>query len=119
MSRSPLLRLADMVAAGRQVIAWTHACDAQSFAEDAMRVAAVERDLFILGEAAKDVPEEVRAMAPAYPWRDVVRMRDFLAHGYASVEVATLLRIAQEDLPRDLPLLEALLARLDAELPHT
>ena len=118
MSRSPLLRVADMVAVARQVIAWTDGCEPLAFANDEMRVAAVERDLFILGEAAKDVPDDVRAMAPHYPWRDVIRMRDFLGHGYASVEVATLLRIATEDLPRDLPTLEALLARLEAESPQ-
>lgn len=115
MSRSAWLRVADMVDAARQVIAWTQGRTIAEFETDAMLASAVEWQLLVFGEAAKSVPRETRDAAPELNWVDVIRLRDFLAHGYAQLETATLWRIATEDLPRDLPALERLQARLAPE----
>jgi len=52
--------------------------------------AAIEKDqllqvwflwhLQIIGEAARSLPEDVRALAPDIPWPDIVGMRDVLVH---------------------------------------
>ena len=46
---------------------------------------AVIRNLEIIGEAAKSLPDEKTAAAPQVPWRLVCGMRDVLAHGYFGV----------------------------------
>ncbi|HXJ81929.1 MAG TPA: DUF86 domain-containing protein [Candidatus Methylomirabilis sp.] len=43
---------------------------------------AVMRNLEIIGEAAKNIPDEVFAGAPEIHWRNIRGMRDVLAHGY-------------------------------------
>src|SRR5512138_835449 len=48
---------------------------------------AVIRNLEIIGEAAKNIPEDVAARAPEISWRNVRGMRDVLAHGYFGVSV--------------------------------
>lgn len=40
------------------------------------------RHLEIIGEAAKGVPEDVRALAPQVPWTEIVGMRNVPVHGY-------------------------------------
>ncbi|HYN30863.1 MAG TPA: HepT-like ribonuclease domain-containing protein [Dermatophilaceae bacterium] len=42
--------------------------------------AAVERNLFVIGEAAKDLPDDVLALAPAIDWKAVKGLRDVLGH---------------------------------------
>jgi uncharacterized protein with HEPN domain len=47
---------------------------------------AVIRNIEIIGEAAKKLPDEVIAKAPAVPWRKVRGMRDVVAHGYFGLD---------------------------------
>lgn len=47
---------------------------------------AVLRNLEILGEAAKHVPDNVRGRMPEVAWREIAGMRDWLAHGYFTIK---------------------------------
>ena len=47
--------------------------------------AAVERNLFVIGEAAKDLPDELLALAPEIDWRAVKGLRDLLGHEYLRI----------------------------------
>ncbi len=40
------------------------------------------RQLQIIGEAARGVPDDVRVRAPDVPWSNIVGMRNILVHGY-------------------------------------
>ncbi len=75
---------------------------------------AVVRALEIIGEAAKAVPEDVRASTPQIPWRDMAGMRDKLIHAYDTVDLDVVWRATSEELPALMPELKRLLARLDA-----
>jgi uncharacterized protein with HEPN domain len=48
---------------------------------------AVIRNLEVIGEAAKHLPEDVTGLAPQIPWRMVRAMRDVLAHAYFGVDL--------------------------------
>ena len=59
----------------------------EAFRADELRRDAVARNIEIIGEAAKQMPDEVVARAPEIPWRNVRGMRDVLAHGYFGISV--------------------------------
>jgi uncharacterized protein with HEPN domain len=60
---------------------------------------ATVRALEIIGEAAKQIPDDVRMQASELPWRDMARMRDRLIHHYFSVDAEVVWRTVNDDLP--------------------
>jgi uncharacterized protein with HEPN domain len=99
MPRSAQLYLGDLLEMCRRIRDYTAGLDAASFAADGRTVDAVLRNLEIAGEAVKNLPPEVLAMAPEVPWQKVVRLRDLLAHAYHRIETAVIWRIVQDDVP--------------------
>ncbi len=47
---------------------------------------AVLRNIEIIGEAAKNLPDDVRARMPAIEWKKIAGMRDWLSHVYYRVD---------------------------------
>ena len=47
---------------------------------------AVERNLEIIGEAVKKIPNEIKEKYPDVEWRKVAGLRDFLIHGYYEID---------------------------------
>jgi uncharacterized protein with HEPN domain len=70
------------------------------FVNNDEKVFAVIRALEIVGEAARSVPEDVRARYPEAPWREITGMRDKLIHRYYGVDLRRVWETVQEDLPR-------------------
>lgn len=75
------------------------------------KIAALEREIEIIGEAAKNIPTEVRARHPQLDWKNMAGMRDRLAHGYFARNLQTLWETATEKIPSDKPLVAAALAQ--------
>ena len=55
-------------------------CD--EFVKDTKTVYAVIRAIEIIGEAVKNIPEEVSRKYPDIPWRNIAGMRDKLIYTY-------------------------------------
>lgn len=60
---------------------------------------AVIRRLEIIGEAVKNLSEELRARYPDIPWRAIAANRDRLIHGYFVVDPKRVWRTVVESLP--------------------
>jgi uncharacterized protein with HEPN domain len=68
------------------------------------------RNLEILGEAAKKVPDELKHQYPSVDWRGIAGFRDVLAHAYFALDEDTLWDIIKRKVPELIPILEAALA---------
>ncbi len=65
----------------------------------------------VIGEAAARVPEEFRLLHPHAPWRETVGIRNRLVHGYDVIDFDILWAVIQQDLPRLIETLEAILSK--------
>lgn len=94
MSRDPRLYLEDMLEACRRISGYVSGVTFEAFAADQMRRDAVERNLEILGEAAKKVPAEIRRLLPDVDWREACAFRDVLAHAYFGLDLRIIWEVA-------------------------
>jgi len=113
VSRRWELFLRDMLEAARKIVRYIGDRQGEAFLADEMAYDATLRNLEILGEAAKAIPEEVRQRHPEVDWRGVAGLRDVLAHAYFALDGATLWRIVHSDVRQLLEVLE----KIESELP--
>jgi uncharacterized protein with HEPN domain len=110
MSRDPLLRLEDILEAAHRIGSYIEGYDYESFVDDTRTIDAVTRNLEIIGEAVKHLPDEMTDRFPEIPWKAIAGFRDILAHCYfrteasivwdaASNHTPNLARVVQEILP--------------------
>lgn len=71
-----------------------------AFMAEPMRQDAIIRNLETAGEAAKQVPGDVRDRAPEIPWRQMAGTRDKLAHDYFGVDLELVWDVVARELPK-------------------
>jgi uncharacterized protein with HEPN domain len=81
----------------------------EEFEQDEKTAFAVIRALEIIGEAAKSIPDSIKAKYPQVPWREMAGMRDKLTHQYFGVSVQVVWRTATEELPDLGPVISGIL----------
>ncbi len=113
MSREWRFYLDDMIACCERVSSYVAGLDRTSFDKGGMAYDAIVRNVELLGEAARHVPEDVRKGATGIDWRAVVAVRNILVHGYFSIDNDILWDVIQ----RKIPEMRDALARLKSGNP--
>ncbi|MDY0387783.1 MAG: DUF86 domain-containing protein [Methanolobus sp.] len=97
--RSPLLYLSEMLAAIEAIESFTQGMDREDFLHDEKTKSAVVRQFEILGEAAKSIPEDIKALDNDLHWSGIAGMRDRLIHAYFRVDYDLVWDTIQKELP--------------------
>lgn len=109
------LYLIDMISAADAVIEFTTGQTRDSFVANDMLRTTVHKKLEIIGEAARALPDDLKARYPEVPWRQMVGMRHISVHQYFSLDWDLIWETAVTHVPVD----RANLIRiLNAEFPE-
>ncbi|MGC8878887.1 MAG: DUF86 domain-containing protein [Anaerolineae bacterium] len=111
--RDARLFLRDMLAAIAKIERYTSGLDFDSFEANDMVVDAVVRNLEIIGEAARHIPEHLRQQYAEVNWQRVVGFRNIVIHEYFDVDLEIVWVIATKQLPALQQALQAMLIDLE------
>ncbi|MCA9416610.1 MAG: DUF86 domain-containing protein [Candidatus Omnitrophica bacterium] len=119
MNREHRDYLEDILASIDETQEFTDGLSFEEFCQDRKTINAVIRSLEVLGEAAKQIPEEIRVRTPSIPWKEMAGMRDKLIHNYFGVDLTIVWTAIHEELPQMRPEIERLLDSLTGESPES
>lgn len=115
MKRDAMVCLGDMLDYARDIEVFVAGMDTRGFADDRKTQYAVLRALEVIGEAAKRVPPETQARFPDIPWRQIIGMRNVIAHDYLGISVPRIYETATVFIPRLTKRLPDLIAELNSD----
>ena len=100
MSNRPIhLLLEDIFEAAEKVIRYTDGLAYETFTKDDKSIDAVVRNLEIIGEAVRRLPEDFKEKYPDVEWEKIVGLRHRIVHDYFGIDLEIIWRILQKDLP--------------------
>ncbi len=100
MEKENSIRLRHILESIGKIESYLQNFDEEKFGKDSLRQDAVLRQLEIIGEASKNLTNELKKSNPHVEWRKMAGTRDRLAHGYFSVDIEIVWRITQDFLPK-------------------
>lgn len=87
--------------------------DKDEFLSDETRKRAFVRSLEVIGEATKNIPEELQNEYPQIQWRAIAGMRDRLIHSYFGIDYDIVWDVLRNHIPVLAETIDAMLLRED------
>jgi uncharacterized protein with HEPN domain len=99
MSRDYKVYLEDILEAIDKIRTYTVGMSADSFAADNKTLDAVLRNLEVIGEAVKRIPDEIRVQHRQVEWKRIAGLRDILIHQYFGIDAEIIWDVVHNKLP--------------------
>ena len=115
MSRTVSLFIKDILQNMNDAMEFIEGISYDQFAADKKTLNAVLRSIEVIGEATKNIPDEVRAKYPLVPWKEMAGMRDKVIHSYFGVDLETIWLVIKDSIPAIKPLMQQVLLDLEKE----
>ncbi len=89
----------DIMEASKRALTYSKNLDYKAFSKDIKTQDAIIRNIEIIGEAVKNIPEDSRNLYPNIPWKNMAGMRDKLIHHYFGINIDIVWDVVKTDLP--------------------
>ena len=99
MSRDILLFLEDIERSCVKIVENTTGVDRDAALADALSFDGLLFNLYVIGEAVKRLPQELRQEHSDIAWREIAGLRDILAHAYFALDLDIIWDAIQRDVP--------------------
>ena len=103
--------LEDMLKAATKIQRWVAGRTNEEYKNDEYFQSAIERQVEIIGEAARGLSDTFRDQHPEIPWRAIMAQRHRLAHEYGEVDPDLIWKVATFHVPVLIPQLQKLISQ--------
>ena len=114
-SREWRFLVADMIGSCEKAIAYPRDMEMNEFVADRMTRDATMWNIGLIGDAAANVPDEIRESFPNIEWDRIIEMRNQLVQWYFDVRNNIVWNTIKTDIPKMLGDLREMLKHIDAE----
>ena len=97
--RDVRLFLYDILECIEKIERYTRDLSFDEFVRNDLVIDAVIRNLEIIGEAVKNIPEDIRSKYPDIPWKQIIGFRNIVIHHYFGVDLNIVWTIVRLQLP--------------------
>jgi uncharacterized protein with HEPN domain len=106
VSKRDLSYIWDMRTAAQEILEFMQGVSQAEFERNNQLRYAIERQLIVIGEAARHVSDEFQEQHPEMPWLQIIGQRNVLAHDYGEILVERVWLTATKSLPELFALLD-------------
>ncbi len=99
----------DIWDAAQEILTFTKGMDYEALEADRRTQVAILYEIIVIGEAANRLSDSFRSEHSHIPWKDIIGMRNILAHQYETVDAEVVWDAVSNDVPELLTLIEPLL----------
>jgi uncharacterized protein with HEPN domain len=112
-SRHDRLYLYDIIECCERAADYIHGVSEEDYQLNLMLQDALVRNIEVVGEAVRNLSQEVKDAYPQIAWSQIARMRDKIAHHYFRINLDVVWKTATDDLPALRPQIEAIYEKLE------
>ena len=113
MKRTYKMYIEDILESMDKIERYINSLTYETFEKNDLVVDAVIRNIEIIGEASKNIPENVRGEYPEIPWKRIVGLRNIAIHEYFGVDLTIIWEIITKNLPETRSKIELMLESLE------
>ena len=102
MKRDVMLFIGDILESIEAIEEFSKDINKEELNSNRLKRNAIVREIEIIGEAVKNIPDNLKEKYPEIPWKKIAGLRDIIIHTYFNID----LDITWEIIKKDIPILE-------------
>lgn len=99
MQREHDFFLKDILVAIRKIENYTEKLTYEEFLKDELRQDGVVKNLEVIGEAVKNIPQDIKNKKPEIEWKKIAGLRDILTHEYFGINFEIVWDVIMKKIP--------------------
>ncbi|MCK4311907.1 MAG: DUF86 domain-containing protein [Candidatus Cloacimonetes bacterium] len=100
MKKDKKIFIEDIISSMNKIEEYIEGISYQDFVKSDIVIDAVVRNLEIIGEAAKNIPESFRNEKNDIPWKNMIGLRNIVIHEYFGVDLSIIWKIITVNIPK-------------------
>ena len=107
--RSWTIYIEDILVSMDKIERYIKGLNYKKFTVNELIIDAVLRNLEIIGEASRNIPEDIREKYPDIPWKRMIGLRNIVIHEYFGIDLGIIWQIISRNLPETKPKIRSML----------
>ena len=99
MRREANLFIDDILSSINAIEEFSKGMDKKDMISDRLKQSAIVREIEIIGEAVKNISEDIKSKYKEIEWRKIAGMRDVIIHSYFRIDLDAVWNVIKKDFP--------------------